>query len=206
MLLRRTRENLAGEMRSWRGNLWQLTRRYERWAQDHFSREVAVLSESEEEGFGELLAEVRDRMERLVEGFQARLAENVRAALGIELDRSRTPLEVNAPRMPDTSCGRVFDSHFDIVWFLVPTALFGPLIRRHFLHHVGFEAEKNLFRLSAAWRETTAAEIARLADQAAKAIRSELSTLEALLGRRPAESPGIREVISELTGYLEASP
>jgi hypothetical protein len=90
------------------------------------------------------------------------------------------------------------------VWFLIPTTVFGPLIRRHFLHHIGFEAEKNLFRLSAAWRESTAAEIARLAGQAGKAIRSELSTLEALLGRQAAESPGIREVIVELTRYLEA--
>jgi len=202
MLLRQTRERLAEEMPSWRGNLWRLTRRYEQWAQDHFAREVAVLSEAEKEGFGKLLVEVRDRMERLVEGFQGRLAENVRAVLGIDLERSRVSLDASAPRMPDTSCGRVFDSHFDILWFLIPTTVFGPLIRRHFLHHVGFEAEKSLFRLSAAWRESTAAEIARLAGQAGKAIRSELSTLEALLGRKTAESPGIREAIAELTGYL----
>ncbi len=204
VLLRQTRKRLAEEMPSWRGNLWRLTRRYEQWAQDHFSREIAVLSDAEGEGFGELLDEVRTRMERLVEGFQGRLAENVRAVLGIELDRSGVSLDVRSPRMPDTSCGRVFDSHFDIVWFLIPTTVFGPLIRRHFLHHVGFEAEKNLFRLSASWRESTAAEIARLAGQAGKAIRSELSTLEALLGRQAAESPGIREVIAELTRYLEA--
>lgn len=202
MLLRQTRERLAEEMPSWRGNLWRLTRRYEQWAQDHFAREVAVLSEAEKEGFGKLLVEVRDRMERLVEGFQGRLAENVRAVLGIDLERSRVSLDASAPRMPDTSCGRVFDSHFDILWFLIPTTVFGPLIRRHFLHHVGFEAEKSLFRLSAAWRESTAAEISRLAGQAGKAIRSELSTLEALLGRKTAESPGIREAIAELTGYL----
>ena len=153
-----------------------------------------------------MLAEVRDRMEHLVEGFQGRLAENVRAVLGIDLDRTRVTLDASAPRMPDTSCGRVFDAHFDIVWFLIPTTVFGPLIRRHFLHHVGFEAEKNLFRLSAAWRESTAAEIARLAGQAGKAIRNELSTIEALLGRKTAESPGIREVIAELTGYLGVSP
>ncbi len=205
MLLRQTRERLAEEMPSWRGNLWRLTRRYEQWAQDHFAREIAVLSDAEQEGFGKLLAEVRDRMERLVEGFQGRLAENVRAVLGIELDRSPVSLGASVPRMPDTSCGRVFDSHFDILWFLIPTTVFGPLIRRHFLHHVGFEAEKNLFRLSAAWRESTAAEIARLAGQAGKAIRSELSTLEALLGRKTAESPGILEVIAELTGYLGVS-
>ena len=205
MLLRQTRERLAEEMPSWRGNLWRLTRRYEQWAQDHFAREIAALSDAEQEGFGKLLAEVRDRMERLVEGFQGRLAENVRAVLGIELDRSPVSLGASVPRMPDTSCGRVFDSHFDILWFLIPTTVFGPLIRRHFLHHVGFEAEKNLFRLSAAWRESTAAEIARLAGQAGKAIQSELSTLEALLGRKTAESPGILEVIAELTGYLGVS-
>ncbi|NNG46173.1 MAG: hypothetical protein HKM86_03545, partial [Deltaproteobacteria bacterium] len=89
---------------------------------------------------------------------------------------------------------------------LIPTALFGPLIRRHFLHHIGFETEKNLFRLSAAWRENTGSEITRLAGQAKKTIRSELSTLEDLLGRQAAESPGISEVISELTGYLETPP
>jgi GTP-binding protein EngB required for normal cell division len=202
-LLRKTRELLAGEMASWRGNLWRLTRRYERWAQDHFTRELADLSASEAEGFQEMLQDVRGRMERLVEGFQGRLADNVRTVLGIEFERSRVSLDVRVPRMPDTSCGRVFDSHFDIVWFLIPTTLFGPLIRRHFLHHVGFETEKNLFRLSATWRESTRSEIDRLAGQAKKTIRSELSTLEDLLGRQAAESPGISEVISELTGYLE---
>jgi GTP-binding protein EngB required for normal cell division len=193
-LLRRTREMLAGEIPSWRGNLWRLTRRYEEWAQGHFARELSDLQE------------VRDRMERLVEGFQGRLSENVRAVLGIEFARSRVSLDVGVPPVPDTSCGRVFDSHLDIVWFLVPTPVFGPLIRRHFLHHVGFEAEKNLFRLSAAWRESTGSEIARLAGQAEKAIRSELSTLEAILGRQAAESPAIREAIAELTRHLEAVP
>ncbi|HBX43151.1 MAG TPA: hypothetical protein DEH27_04875, partial [Deltaproteobacteria bacterium] len=37
-LLHRTREMLAGEMSSWRGNLWRLTRRDEEWAQGHFAR------------------------------------------------------------------------------------------------------------------------------------------------------------------------
>jgi GTP-binding protein EngB required for normal cell division len=205
-LLHGTREKLAGEISSWRGNLWRLTRRYEGWAQEHFAREMSALSEAEKEGFWALLRDVRDRMERLVGGFQGRLAENVRTALGIEFDRSRVSLDVGVPPLPDTSCGRVFDSHLDIVWFLVPTWVFGPLIRRHFLHHVGFEAEKNLFRLSAVWRESTGAEIARLARQAEKAIRSELSTLEALLGRQAAESPGIREAIVELTRHMEAVP
>lgn len=205
-LLRKTREMLAGEVSSWRGNLWRLTRRYEGWAQDHFARELAFLSEAEKEGFWRLLQDVRERMERLVEGFQGRLADNVRTVLGIEFDRSRVSLDVGVPPVPDTSCGRVFDSHFDIVWFLIPTAVFRPLIRRHFLHHVGFEAEKNLFRLSAAWRESTGSEIARLAGQAEKAIRSELSTLEALLGRQAAESPAIREAITELTRYLGSGP
>jgi GTP-binding protein EngB required for normal cell division len=188
-LLRKSRELLAGEMSSWRGNLWRLTRRYERWAQDHFTRELADLSASEAEGFQEMLQDVRGRMERLVEGFQGRLADNVRTVLGIEFERSPVSLDVSVPSMPDTSCGRVFDSHFDIVWFLIPTTLFGPLIRRHFLHHLGFETEKNLFRLSAAWRESTGSEIARLAGQAKKTIRCELSTLEDLLGRQASESP-----------------
>ncbi len=205
-LLHGTREKLAREISSWRGNLWRLTRRYEGWAQGHFAREMSALSEAEKEGFWALLRDVRDRMERLVGGFQGRLAENVRTALGIEFDRSRVSLDVGVPPLPDTSCGRVFDSHLDIVWFLVPTSVFGPLIRRHFLHHVGFEAEKNLFRLSAVWRESTGAEIASLARQAEKAIRSELSTLEALLGRQAAESPGIREAIVELTRHMEAVP
>ena len=205
-LLHRTREMLAGEMSSWRGNLWRLTRRYEEWAQGHFARELSVLSEAEREGFWDLLRDVRDRMERLVEGFQGRLSENVRTVLGIEFARSRVSLDVGVPPLPDTSCGRVFDSHLDIVWFLVPTPVFRPLIRRHFLHHVGFEAEKTLFRLSAAWRENAGPEIARLARQAEKAIRSELSTLEALLGRQAAEAPGIREAIAELTRSLEAVP
>ena len=76
-----TRELLAGEMSSWRGNLWRLTRRYERWAQDHFTREMADLSASEAEGFQEMLQDVRGRMERLVEGFQGRLADNVRTVI-----------------------------------------------------------------------------------------------------------------------------
>ena len=205
-ILRKTRELLAGEMSSWRGNLWRITRRYEGWAQCHFTRELADLSASEAEGIQEMLQGVRARMERLVEGFQGRLADNVRTVLGIEFERSRVSLDVSVPPIPDTSCGRVFDSHLDIIWFLIPTTLFGSLIRRHFLHHIGFETEKNLFRLSAAWRESTGAEIARLTEQAKKIIRSELSTLEDLLGRQAAESPGIYDVITELTGYLEDLP
>ncbi len=183
------RESLAADMDSWGGSLWTRTRRFETWAEEFFAGELARLSDPERDRFRELLSDTEVRLERMVEGFQGRLAESVRDALGIAFEPPRVRLSVPSPRLPDTRAGRVFDTPVDLLWFLVPMPVFGPLVRRHFLKRVGFEGEKGLFRLCAAWRETVGKAISGMADQAREMVRTEVETLDSLLSRAEGFSP-----------------
>lgn len=200
------RDRLAADLGTWGGSLWTRTRRFESWAEEFFAGELARLSDPERDRFRELLSDTKERLERMVEGFQGRLAESVRDALGIAFEPPRVRLSVPSPRLPDTRAGRVFDSHLDLLWFLVPMSLFGPLVRRHFLKRVGFEGEKGLFRLCAAWREAVGAGISEMAAQASEAVRAELDTLDSLLSRPEGISPEETEAALARARRLASAP
>lgn len=179
-LARRLREHLQGDMKGWTGHLGRRRERFERWLDAALREAMAEASPSGHEVMDACLLEAQASLQRLVRAFQDRLAEAIRRALGLDFEGARFQAEIAAPREPDVRIGKVFDTQVDLLWFLLPMGLLGPLFERHFLKLLPWEVEKSLSRLANQWAEAGQASLQGLVDQALAFMRQELATLDAL--------------------------
>lgn len=179
-LARRLREDLQRDMKGWTGHLGRRRERFERWLDAALREAMAEAAPSGHEVIDACLLEAQASLQRLVRAFQDRLAEAIRRALGLDFEGARFQAEIAAPREPDVRIGKVFDTQVDLLWFLLPMGLLGPLFERHFLKLLPWEVEKSLSRLANQWAEAGQAGLQGLVDQALAFMRQELATLEAL--------------------------
>ena len=201
----RLRAGLDARMPGWRGNLARTTRDFREWLETAMAEEMARLSEHGEPALAGFLVKARSSVHRTVRAFQERLAKEIEKALGIAFAGARFDAPISPPERPDVRLGKTFDSHVDLLWFLVPMALFRPVIRRHFLKQIPWEAEKNLSRLSGQWADAVNASIQSLARQAVDFIRDETATVARLVSEAGDRRAEIAEALAALDA-LEAGP
>jgi hypothetical protein len=162
------------------------------------TRELVELSESAGPLAQKQVEEAELRFARLVEAFRDRLSRNMDAALGIAL----SPLSWEPQRVsvaaPPIAISHVFDIPIDLLWFLLPMRILARLFHRHFRQKIPWEVEKNLSRLAADWSEAVNAAIQELHQQALEWVRTELATLNSLLGAEHSQVEEIRAALSRL--------
>jgi len=195
-LVNRLKEDLP----VWKGNLWQLTRRYEEWLHEHLILEIDAISVTERRHFFGTLLKAQSGLDRYLESFRALLGANVERVLGVKMAPNAWKIEVAEPARPDISIGHVFDFHFDLLWFLIPMFLFRPLFERHFLRLISRQVEVHFSRLSAQWEMRINRAIEDMRRQAAQYIKDEVTTIDALLSHSEGKSDVIREGINALEG------
>ncbi len=194
----RLTEQLAHELPTWRGNLWKLTRRFEGWARETLSTEMGNISKAEQKHFFGTLKKSRASLGRALEAFRAVLGRNIEKVLGAKLADTEWTIEVAEPSRPDFHMGKVFDFHFDLLWFFIPMFLFRPLFERHFRKQIPRLVEVNVSRLTTQWESRINRAIEDMRKQAARYIRDEVSTIESLLEGEQGSSEQIRRTIDDL--------
>lgn len=195
---RRLRESLHKDMAGWKGNLANWRARFEQWLAQALPEEMASVSEDGQDFLTSHLLEAQANLQRNVRGFQGRLARAIELALGLTFEGARFHPELSTPRHPDVHLGKVFDTQVDLLWFLIPMGILGPLFERHFLGLLPWEAEKNLARLSSQWAEAANACIDDLVSQALDFMRQELTTLESLTALSEDRRPEIQGALKAL--------
>lgn len=173
-------EELRNQFSTWRLPLPAFIEAYRNWLHAYLHRELSALSESRRGLFLEPLEKFRQHLERELRAFQDRLAEHVRASLGLELEPPVFPLEVSAPPAPPVQVNASLMVPMDLLGYLVPMPLVRPWIERRFLRRARWEVEKNLSRLCADWQNRISAAIRKLTQEAVRQAESELHTLERL--------------------------
>jgi len=194
---------LKKEMPTWKGNLWQLTRRYEEWLEENLQKELNDLSKKEHRHFFDTLNSTYVSISRSLNLFRNLLDKNIESILGVKLSPPDWDLEVPEPTQPDVAFTKVFDFHFDLLWFLIPMFIFRGVFQRHFLRQVPSIVEIHLSRLAYQWEVRINKSIEKIRDQALKYVRDELSTVDKLLSRSAGRSKGISHTIQELRDNLE---
>ncbi len=177
----RLKAALREELPSWRGNLWRLTRRYEEWLTGKMTEAMTEISRKENKHFLGTLKKAHGSFERSLASFRALLGQNIENVLGVKLAETDWRIEVNEPSRPDVGFIRVFDFHFDLLWFLIPMFLFRRLFEKHFFTLISRAVEMNLSRLGAQWENRVNAAIEEMRKQAAEYVKDEIETIEALL-------------------------
>ena len=200
----RLQKDLRKRMAGWKGNLSKVTGRFQGWLGAALEEELSGLSNHGEVHVSEFLFTARTSLDRTVRAFQDRLAKAIERALGLSFAGAQFEAQIQEPARPDVRVGHTFDTHIDLLWFVIPMTFFRPLIERHFLRLIPWEAEKNLSRLAGQWAEAVNASIDDLAGQAVRFMEEELATIERLVSQAADRGPAIEEALATLAA-LERS-
>jgi GTP-binding protein EngB required for normal cell division len=191
-------QRLETEMKTWRGNLWQLTRRYEQWVADTMTEEMRRISKQQHRHFYGTLKKAHASLARSLEAFRMLLNGNVRKVLGVSLAEADWDIKIAEPEQPDIRTFRASDYNLDLIWFLIPMFLFRRLFEKRFIEKIPWEVETNINRLAAQWEERINAAIDGMYRQAVQYVKDETATIESLLSGARGRTEEIRQMIADL--------
>lgn len=196
-------QRLETDMKTWRGNLWQLTRRYEQWVADAMTEEMRRISRQEHRHFYGTLKKAHASLARSLEAFRMLLNGNVQKVLGVSLAEAEWDIKIAEPEQPDIRTFRASNYNLDLIWFLIPMFLFRRAFEKRFVEKIPWEVETNINRLAAQWEERINAAIDGMHRQAVQYVKDETATIEALLSGARGRTEEIRQMIAELKRYTE---
>jgi GTP-binding protein EngB required for normal cell division len=189
---------LETDMKTWRGNLWQLTRRYEQWVADTMMEEMRWISKQEHRHFYGTLKKAHASLARSLEAFRMLLNDNVRKVLGVSLAEAEWDVKIAEPEQPDIRTFRASNYNLDLIWFLIPMFLFRRLFEKWFVEKIPWEVETNINRLAAQWEEQINAAIDGMHRQAVQYVQDETATIESLLSSARGRTEEIRQMSADL--------
>jgi GTP-binding protein EngB required for normal cell division len=195
---------LSAEMPTWKGNLWKLTRRYEAWLMETLTQEIDHISKAEYKHFFGSLKRAQSSIVRSVALFRNVLDNNVQKALGVRLNSPDWVIEVAEPSHPDVAFTKVFDFHFDLLWFFIPMFIFRGIFEKHFLKSVPRVADIHISRLAYQWEVRINKTIDDIKNQALDYVKSELSTIDALLSGVSGRTDEIRRIMDDLQSKMQS--
>jgi hypothetical protein len=201
-LTQELREKLSGM----KANLWNLSRAYEQWLQETMKCEMRDISLRNGDYFLVPLEKARDTLMRAIQGFHDRLADNIKQALGMELQLESFEANLQKPSSPDVAISNLFMFNTDLLWFVIPMRIFRRWADRHFLNRIPYETEKNLSRLASQWTERINSAILKMQRDAERHVYDQISTVESLLSRTESETEEIRMSLLEVESFKCAIP
>ena len=189
---------LREQFAHWNLRLSRMLEAWREWLGAFLKRELSEVSHSQQAMFCEPLHRARQHLTRTLQAFHDRLAEHVKAALGVSLTPREFALEVREPSAPPVDVAFAFDVAFSMVGWLIPLTVFRRPIERVLLRKAQWEVEKNVSRLAAGWRDRVAAGINELTRQAEQQALDELGALEQTLAQTASKAPELKRAIDDL--------
>jgi GTP-binding protein EngB required for normal cell division len=202
-LTRKLQRELKEKLLGWRGNLAEESRWFQEWLDSQLVSELDRLGRENQDVWKVHVRKVEGGLNRDLQAFGDRISIKIKEALqyeyaGTSFEAKSTPLE-----KPSTHLDRVFDTPFEIIWFLIPMPVFRVLVHRHFINSLPWQVEKHLYRLSSEWTERIMDSIQGMMEKAGKHVRDELESLANLLKERMDASGSIEKDLGRL-GELES--
>jgi hypothetical protein len=188
---------LASEFPGWRGSFAQTLSQFESWLHAELESEISSISAAEAGVFQESLRDFRRQCQETLQAFRERLSERVLGAFGSPLRTTQAEIELQPPRAPDVSVGKIFDHNGELLSALLPMALVRGEIRRRFEEKIESEVFKNLSRLTSQWDETVPDAIQATEKETERRCGEPVRTVQRLLFAGDPESKAI------LLSYLE---
>jgi GTP-binding protein EngB required for normal cell division len=202
-LWREITERLQQDMKSWNGNLWQLTRRYEQWVADTMTEEMRRISRQEHRRFYGTLKKAHASLARSLEAFRVLLNGNVQKILGVSLAEAEWDIRIAEPEQPDIRTFRASNYNLDLIWFFIPIFIFRRAFEKRFLEKIPWEVETNMNRLATQWEDRINTAIDGMHRQAVEYVRDETATIESLLSGARGQTEEIRQMIADLKRYSD---
>jgi GTP-binding protein EngB required for normal cell division len=188
---------------SWRGGFARVLSQFEQWLHAELVSELSQLSAAERSAFLQPLADLEQQCRGNLQIFRDRLSEQVLRVFGVPLRTAETEIEVDPPRFPDVSVGRVFDHNWELLSWLIPMWLVRGTLRRRLLERIDSEVQKNLSRLTSQWEDVLVAAIHRAEKEAERRLDELVRTVRRLLSadKSPSED-SINSYLSQIRALL----
>ena len=200
--------DLQSRFASWTQSLAVLLSSFQNWLDDSLSRELSQISVAERSKLIEPLHKTSRQVFRYLREFRDRLFERTSRAFGVPLHTTEVEIEIQEPRTPDISVGRVFDRSWELLSPVLPVALIKTLVRGHFARQVPYIIYKNLSRLTSQWEESINAALLKMGKEAEGRLDQLIVTVERLIeGASRDMVPAIRQDLDRIASaratYLE---
>lgn len=166
---------------AWSSNIASASKGFETWIADAVSEEMRAISTAYRQTFLALAEAYSAQCTRLLQDFRNRISDEVERVLGVPLRTSEVKMDIAPPSSPDVRVGKIFDHNWEVFSWLIPMAVFGPSVRRHFRARVPDIVFKNLSRLTSQWEEPLCAAVVAIGNQAEDRAGRLLETIERLL-------------------------
>jgi len=199
-ITRLLRNELQREFPNWKQNLKDITETFSTWFNKALERELDRVSREEGPKLAEFVSKADAVFSRVVRAFQDRLSREIEKALQVSFSGAKFEADTQKPSRPDVRLSRVFDTPFELLWFLIPMSIFRPIVLRCFMNIVPWETEKNLHRIAGQWSNALNESIDGLSRQAGEFILNEINTVENLLSVPDSRKEEIQKAIYELDG------
>jgi len=196
-LQKKLADHFDAEFPAWRGSFAQILSQFESWLQIELENELTTSSAAEAEAFQESLSSFQRQCEERLGTFREQLSERVLRTFGYSLRAAKAEIEVQLPRVPDVSIGKIFDRNWELLSALIPMALVRGLVRRRFEEKIESEIIKNLSRLTSQWEEIIRSAIQATEKEAMGRFEELVITIRRLLSVADLESKTI------LLSYME---
>lgn len=178
------KERLRSELPGWRGGFAKILASFEHWLRQELDHKLTALSNSRQSAFCAPLHELEGQCQRNLQSFRDQLSEKVMRLFGIPLRTTETEIEIQPPRSPDISVGKVFDHNWELISILIPMPLIRWAVERRFVDRVEREVYKNLSRLTTQWEERVHAAILKASKEAEHRFDELVATVTQLLAKK----------------------
>jgi signal recognition particle receptor subunit beta len=197
------REKFINDYQTWRGNLYKISRNYEKWLNDVLQVEIKKIVDKERPNFVDLLEAAKRHYSFFLKSFRDRLNHGIEAVLGIKIKSEEWVVEIKEIQNPDVRISRASEFHLDMLWFLFPMFIYKNLFKKHFANELPYEIEKNLHRVTSDLTGIINKGIEELKDQTYRFIVNELSTIESILTHETSRTEDIQSSIDSINRALK---
>ncbi len=185
----------------WKGNLYKISRNYEKWLKENMAKALDNVEKQEHAFANELLANAQTHFNNYTTHFRERLNHRIMEVLHVQLPGEDFQVKVKPLDKPDIVTSWAFESHIDLLWFLIPMKLFRNTFRKYFANQLPDEMEKNLRRLVSILTKNINTAIKKSHGEALHYITSKLESIEHLLAGQHSGEEEIRTYINQLSAF-----
>lgn len=202
-LIGKLKNELSKSFDGWKGNLGKLSRNYENWIRNNMADAMTAVENDEKDFMQQHVNEAHKHFNNYLSGFRERLNQNLEKILGLRMPNDDFKVEVSLMEKANISVSWAFESHIDLLWFLIPMAVFRKTFKGYFLRQIPGEVEKNLRRLVSLLNNNINAVIDKLHLKSLNYLISELDTVSRVLDTPQSESRDIQQEIQLLNKIME---
>lgn len=185
----------------WAGNLYKISRNYEKWLKENMAKALDDIEKQEHDFANDLLAKAQIHLNNYTTHFRERLNQRINEVLHVQLPEEEFQVKVEPLEKPDIITSWAFESHIDMLWFLIPMKLFRNVFRKSFAGQLPGEAEKNLRRLISILTKNINTAIKKSHVEALTYITSKLESIENLLEEQHSGEEEIHTCLNQLAAF-----